>query len=766
MKAGATKEARQHWHWVLSFAAIELVSSSCQSRSGGALGTQTSAPSFTEPAALAATTSASSESLPDVGPLLPDPERPDLDWRAALRLFEWNQAYELLRALPTEQQEQPAIRFVVGISAFESGHSTEAVSALSRLEEKLPLVREEIRAAYAKAAAIVGPFEEAALLLLGSNQPTDSLLAAEAYRRALLPVKARQAVDGAIALTERARRDSTRARLLRAELAEASGDRATALNDLRWIAKEHPEQALPLLTRIVALGGTLSFDEKLRVLEKSANAQSLDAIRTAFDELRRTAPEARARIDFAWGKALLQGRRFAEALSVLDRVALERSGVAAVEARFQAARAASRSGKESEALTRYASLARTKPPSVWTERATLRQAEILLQLGRHGEAVRAFNRYFSLKTKGAEASAAYGRALAMLGAGEPAKAREAFAALKKSAKPMDAGVLQELQGIAALRAGDVKGATALWLELVMNDPLTWASWMARARLAALGYTPLPPPIAVATPSAPSMLPLAVVMPPAAALLSSLGLDGAAERRLMAAEDELERRYAGRETEALCAVYGQLGVGRRRLQLGARAVKREVLMRAPSDAERWAWRCVYPEAFATLVEREEQLTQLPHGLVQAVMRQESAFEPTATSAVGARGLLQLMPTTAQRLAEETGLTLLPEDILRPNVNVRLGASYLKKLSQTFAGNSALMAAAYNAGPHAVNRWLAASGEGELDLWVAKIPFRETRHYVQAVMGNLLRYQFLDSGVNALEGPGLNVPAQRALGESDY
>ena len=766
MKAAGPSRGRRRWHWALAVAALEVGLSSCGSSGCGIRGLASGDPpnAASTPAEPAVTGSAAA--APDFAVLLPDPARPDLDWRAAIRLLDWSRAYRLLSALPPEQLREPSIQLVIGVAALESGRTVEAVAALTGLEEKLPLVREEVRAWYARAAAATGPFEEAAALLLASDRVDDAVLAAEAYRRAKAPAKARNAADRAVTLADRTRRDSAGARLVRAELAEASGDRATAIADLRWLVRERPEQALALLARVTSLGGTVSLEERLNVLEKAASDSNMDAIRVAFSELRNATPGATTRLEFAWAKTLLHGRRFAEALPILDSVARELPPAAAIEARYQAARAAARSGKEREAVTRFAAIASSKPPSVWAERAGLRHAETLLQLGRHREALRAFGRYFGMKKKGVDENATYGRALAELGAGEPGKAREAFAAMKKRATARRAGSFQELEGVAAARSGDTAAAVVLWLDLVKNEPLTWAGWMAHARLASVGHTPLPPLIAPSSSGASMPPPLAAVMPPAAALLGSLGLDAAAEARLIRAEDDIERAHPGREGEALCLLHGQLTAGRRRLQIGDRSVKRELLMRAPNDAEQWAWRCVYPAAFGPIVAREEQLASLPRGLIQAVMRQESAFDPQASSPVGARGLMQLMPTTARRVAQEAGIALLPEDVLRPDINIQLGATYLAKLLKTFDGNTALTAAAYNAGPHAVNGWLSSPGDRELDLWVAKIPFRETRQYVAAVVGNLLRYQFLEGGAAAVNPPSLALPPAPALSESDY
>jgi soluble lytic murein transglycosylase len=153
---------------------------------------------------------------------------------------------------------------------------------------------------------------------------------------------------------------------------------------------------------------------------------------------------------------------------------------------------------------------------------------------------------------------------------------------------------------------------------------------------------------------------------------------------------------------------------------------------------------------------EEQHDLPRGLVHAVMRQESAFDPAIVSPANAVGLMQLMPATAKQAAGELSLPFDEADLTRPDVNLRLGAFYIAKLLRMFGENVALAAAAYNAGPRAVSHWLESSSDDDLDLWVARIPFEETRTYVARVMQNLARYQWLEGGDAAVTEVALALP----------
>jgi soluble lytic murein transglycosylase len=129
------------------------------------------------------------------------------------------------------------------------------------------------------------------------------------------------------------------------------------------------------------------------------------------------------------------------------------------------------------------------------------------------------------------------------------------------------------------------------------------------------------------------------------------------------------------------------------------------------------------------------------LVYAVMREESGYRPKVVSLVGARGLLQIMPETGQRLASDLGIPFEPDDLFDPEVNVRLGSYYLSELSRRFSGRDSAAIGSYNAGPEAVARWLDERGGLEDDEWVETIPYSQTRSYVKRVLRSQWAYRTL-------------------------
>ena len=159
------------------------------------------------------------------------------------------------------------------------------------------------------------------------------------------------------------------------------------------------------------------------------------------------------------------------------------------------------------------------------------------------------------------------------------------------------------------------------------------------------------------------------------------------------------------------------------------------VQASIQAKAWdtlAWR--FPPAYKAEFVREAANHDLDPWLAMAVSRRESAFNPHARSPVGARGLMQLMPGTARKVAKDAKLARPKgDDLYQEQLNITLGSRYLAELLETFNGNRVLALAAYNAGPHRVNNWLGEEEDAvPADVWIESIPFRETRDYVQAVL----------------------------------
>ncbi len=154
------------------------------------------------------------------------------------------------------------------------------------------------------------------------------------------------------------------------------------------------------------------------------------------------------------------------------------------------------------------------------------------------------------------------------------------------------------------------------------------------------------------------------------------------------------------------------------------------------------------AFPTLLPKFDPAggnTKLEPALLNALTRQESDFHTGSVSRVGARGLMQLMPQTARLVAASYKLKYdAPRLISDPSYNVTLGSAFLAQLISGYDGSYVLSLAAYNAGPGRVKQWIADFGDPRnkssdpVD-WVERIPFTETRHYIQRILESTQLYR---------------------------
>ena len=149
-----------------------------------------------------------------------------------------------------------------------------------------------------------------------------------------------------------------------------------------------------------------------------------------------------------------------------------------------------------------------------------------------------------------------------------------------------------------------------------------------------------------------------------------------------------------------------------------------------------WQALFPFPYYELITQWSKANQLNPLLVTSLMRQESRFEKKIRSPVGATGLMQVMPATAKWISQQTDIK--DYDLTDPEDSIRLGTWYLNYTHTEYGNNTILAIASYNAGPGNVNKWLAKYGMSDPDSFVEKIPFRETKGYVESVLGNYWNY----------------------------
>jgi len=188
-----------------------------------------------------------------------------------------------------------------------------------------------------------------------------------------------------------------------------------------------------------------------------------------------------------------------------------------------------------------------------------------------------------------------------------------------------------------------------------------------------------------------------------------------------------------------------------------AADNAVKLQAAHLAARWGWysqsivtlaqvgefddvRLRYPRPFTTAVADASKLTQVPSDWILAVMRQESLFRDDAVSRAGARGLMQMTPSTAIAVAKRWHLPLPEKDgTFDPPMDVQRGAAHLRDLLDKY-GQLGLTLAAYNAGSIPVARW-APTRPMDADVWIENIPYGETRNYVQRIIEHIVAFAWV-------------------------
>lgn len=697
-------------------------------------------------------------------------------WAEALRGQRYEQAERAFQALPSDAQKSAEVRFAWARTRFELGQASAALPLLAGLEHSLPTLTSQVDALRAQILLAAGPALEAAKLLEARADPQSLASASKAWLEAGDAERALRVAERGLATLGKGRAAKEREVLLhyaRGLAAERLGKVALWASDFRFVALEAPlsEEARLALVKLTQLGekSPLSPVDRLaraRALAAAGRATDLET-ELAFIE-RSPGRIARPGVPASLrGMALFNARGDYAAAEKLFEKASQLGTEDAAKELFYMARCRSRAHDDRGAEAGFRLVVQRFGTTPWAEQAELSIARIYLAAGEFGKAATAYGRY--LQKRGAKArffdDASYERAVALLSSGQALEALPLFERLAARTKEVRVEAqLRELAAVALLETGKREEAVRALRSVVGTFPLTFGALMAASRLRGLG---IDVPVWLDVPAAgASSTPLELKLPADVALLHRLGLDGDAAAALLAQERRIARAHAPRSGEALCELYGLLDVADRRFSVGQDAATRAGLDRAPGPRSRWMWDCVYPRPHADLVTRAERELLLPRGLIWAMMRQESAFRPAVRSPAGAVGLLQLMPGTAARVAEQLGEKLDPQSLTQAHASIRLGSAYLRKLIDDFQGSIPLALAAYNAGPQAVSRWLVGGERLALDLFVARIPYEETRGYVARVLSNVARYAYLEGGESAVQAPPLELPKGVKLPDGSY
>lgn len=234
--------------------------------------------------------------------------------------------------------------------------------------------------------------------------------------------------------------------------------------------------------------------------------------------------------------------------------------------------------------------------------------------------------------------------------------------------------------------------------------------------------------------APTLPPAGEAIIEKAAVLRYLGLFDLARRELL---------YASRfgNSPAMHTAMAQ-ALSESDVILDAQAMAEVALRDATLDPVEM-WRLAYPKPYAQEVQAAAQEFNLDPLLIYAMMHAESRYDPEAVSRSYAQGLMQIIPSTRDWIAEQLGLVLSPVDIFDPATNIRLGAYYLRFVLDFFDQDIDYALAAYNGGPGNVGTWLDDPLVGDKIDFIRWMGLAEPREYLEAVLLNYRIYQWLET-----------------------
>ena len=572
--------------------------------------------------------------------------------------------------------------------------------------------------------------------------------------------------------------------LLAATLAGGAGDDAGAQKLLARIVRSYPDAAeLPATLYLLgltaeALGkleGAIAAYREIQILAPTSGwadgagdrllilmrggmripelslAQRLDRAerllkggvpQTAADEAERIANEttdvpASVRALKIFADAAQRLKRYDVAARALG-LAVSRASTAQKPAlQLEHARALARTKQREQALPVYARVMATGT-EVEAAEAAYQRARLLDELGRENDAATA---YRAVATRFANREVA-GAALWRIGwleygRGRTGAAGETWSRIGEVA----GGRTYRIPGLYwAGRAQDAAGKRAeahrAWKRVVAEAPRSYYGMLAAHRLAALSSSrdaSKPPdataPVVIVLPADPT---LALADDPGYQRVDLLRRIGLVEPAIAELEDVVNRSVGDPvRLYGLSSAY----VRDERYHLALRILRRHfsaIATTANPAVPQAFWEMLYPFGWRKAVTEAAEREGLDPFLVAALVREESSYYPRAISRAGARGLMQLMPSTAELVARHGGIALADADTLDdPGVNVELGTRFLAGMLKEFR-DPRLALAAYNAGPTRVRQWLKARPATDIEAFVEQIPFDETRGYVKRVM----------------------------------
>lgn len=664
----------------------------------------------------------------------------DLLARAAARFREkdYGEAY----LLAAKSAESPQRTFLLGVSALRAGKLEEALPLLTEAEQKLALVADyaalfQVEAllklkkhpeAAARAASFAKSYPASLLMRRSEKLCADIFFESGDFKGALKAFQMfiEKYPSGA---------DSVDSLFLSARCREELGDKAGALPVYKsiWINNPASAQAKRSQERLKELekeGSKNVVYSTEELLKRASSLYSQNEFSASLKTLESVAangqsPVIAGRVALRTGLAHYRLRQFKQAEKSFSRAAGNTVPAISSEARFWMAKSLERQNQNEQALALYLELASEGKQQDFADDALMEAAGLRRNQGLYVESALLFEQVVKLQPDSkfvpkATWEAGWCRYLA----GEYTAAVNLFKELLKDEAQREK--LLYWSGRALEKAGNTDAANYYRMLLDEYPAGFYATWH-REQKALIDNRE-----ALGKRNAIMELPMTGGFEKPR-LLASLGMIEEARSEMSAA-----RKKAGEKKglfPALSRIYLEMGdyISAISLFMQNRPVawEKETLP---------LWTAGYPLAYSDLVVRNAAANALSEGLIYALIRAESGFSPDIKSHAGAIGLMQMMPATAKQTAREKG-TFNPLRLTDPEYNIRLGTLHLRDLMKEYEGDVIYVAAAYNAGAAALERWRKNLKGLKKDEFIESIPYQETRDYVKKVYTSAVIYRQL-------------------------
>jgi soluble lytic murein transglycosylase len=533
-------------------------------------------------------------------------------------------------------------------------------------------------------------------------------------------------------------------------LAEQS---ATRLNTLRGDTAQVDSPKVELL----------SASAKLKQAETLTRNLELDHAIAILRGINEALPEPLAtQRDFLLGKALYQTRHnYDESARLLLDLAQRLPAQDADWAAFHGARALARADHDDEAIVQFRKMVARFPRSTWAPEAQFMAGFLAFNQGKFAAAIPDLKQTATAHAKSAfSANALWYLSLAHALLEKPGEALTYLASfdrrsdLRPELRPRERSAY--FRALWSQKLGKIDEARDGWRQLVLQEPFGWYGLMAASQLRTANQPdPLSLPVGkdsgaqTSTLKTQNDLQLQRIDE-----LVAAGLPEDAGVELERSASDLLKRYGNGAGLQLLIERSQTTGAYARSYRSASSVGQSALSQSPVGQARAIWQASYPRAYHTLVEQFGVAAGNPPHLLHAIMRKESGFDPLVVSYADARGLMQMIPGTSTRVAQELGLPFSADALFDPALNLRLAATYIGSLHRKFGQQAPLTFGAFNGGPRAMQRFCERFGQYPTDIFAELVTFPQTREYIKRTSSNYARYLYLYDAQRWLPPPSFD------------